>query len=71
MTNQRVWEPTTNVKGHSSVNGLVHPCRSMTHGGKFTVLMSGALLSILPLLIVFFIAQKQFIEGISLTGIKR
>jgi multiple sugar transport system permease protein len=40
-------------------------------GGKFTVLMAGAFLSILPLLIVFFIAQKQFIEGIALTGIKR
>jgi len=40
-------------------------------GGKFTVLMAGAFLSILPLLIVFFIAQKQFIEGIALTGVKR
>ena len=43
----------------------------MTHGGQFTVLMAGALISILPLLIVFFFAQKQFIEGISLTGLKR
>jgi len=51
--------------------GLAFFQQQMTHGGKFTVLMSGALLSILPLLIVFFIAQKQFIEGISLTGIKR
>ncbi len=51
--------------------GLAFFQQQMTHGGKFTVLMSGALISILPLLIVFFIAQKQFIEGISLTGIKR
>jgi len=51
--------------------GLAFFQQQMTHGGKFTVLMSGALLSILPLLIVFFIAQRQFIEGISLTGIKR
>jgi ABC-type glycerol-3-phosphate transport system permease component len=40
-------------------------------GGKFTVLMAGAFLSILPLLIVFFIAQRQFIEGIAITGLKR
>ncbi len=51
--------------------GLAFFQQQMTHGGKFTVLMSGALLSVLPLLIVFFVAQKQFIEGISLTGIKR
>jgi len=34
-------------------------------------LMAGAFLSILPLLIVFFVAQRQFIEGIALTGVKR
>jgi len=33
--------------------------------------MSGALISILPLLIVFFFAQKLFIEGIALSGVKR
>ena len=51
--------------------GLAFFQQQVTHGGKFTVLMAGALISILPLVIVFFIAQKQFIEGISLTGIKR
>lgn len=51
--------------------GLAFFQQQMTHGGKFTVLMSGALISILPLLIVFFFAQKQFIEGISLSGMKR
>jgi ABC-type glycerol-3-phosphate transport system permease component len=51
--------------------GLAFFQQQMLHGGKFTVLMSGALISILPLLIVFFFAQKQFIEGISLSGLKR
>ena len=51
--------------------GLAFFQTQMTHGGKFTVLMSGALISILPLLVVFFIAQKQFIEGIALSGVKR
>lgn len=51
--------------------GLAFFQTQMQHGGKFTVLMAGALISILPLLIVFFLAQKQFIEGIALSGVKR
>lgn len=51
--------------------GLAFFQQQLQAGGKFTVLMAGALLSIIPLLIIFFIAQKQFIEGIALTGIRR
>jgi multiple sugar transport system permease protein len=51
--------------------GLAFFQQQLTMGGKFTVLMAGALISILPLVLVFFFAQKQFIEGISLSGVKR
>jgi ABC-type glycerol-3-phosphate transport system permease component len=51
--------------------GLAFFQQQLQLGGKFTVLMAGAFLSILPLLVIFFIAQKQFIEGIALTGMKR
>ena len=51
--------------------GLAFFQQQLQMGGKFTVLMAGAFLSILPLLILFFIAQKQFIEGIALSGVKR
>ena len=51
--------------------GLAFFQQQLVMGGKFTVLMAGAFLSILPLLLVFFFAQKQFIEGIALTGMKR
>jgi multiple sugar transport system permease protein len=51
--------------------GLAFFQQQLQMGGKFTVLMAGAFLSILPLLLVFFMAQKQFIEGIALSGIKR
>jgi multiple sugar transport system permease protein len=51
--------------------GLAFFQQQMTYGGKFTVLMAGAFLSILPLLIVFFFAQKLFIEGVALSGVKR
>lgn len=51
--------------------GLAFFQQQLVMGGKFTVLMSGALISILPLILVFSVAQKQFVEGIALTGVKR
>jgi len=41
------------------------------YSGKWTVMMAGTMISVLPVIIMFFIAQKQFIEGISLSGVKR
>ncbi len=43
------------------------------HGSSVTpygVVMAGALISALPLLIVFFFVQKRFVEGIAMTGLK-
>ena len=43
------------------------------HGSSVTpygVVMAGALISALPLLIVFFFVQKRFVEGIAMTGRK-
>ena len=43
------------------------------HGSSVTpygVVMAGALISALPLLIVFFFVQKPFVEGIAMTGMK-
>lgn len=51
--------------------GLAFFQQQLTMGGKFTVLMAGALISIIPLVLVFFFAQRQFIEGFTLTGVKR
>jgi len=65
-----VYLPTDMQKTTLTV-GLAFFQQQLVMGGKFTVLMAGALISILPLIFVFFIAQKQFIEGIALTGIKR
>ena len=41
------------------------------YGGKWTLMMAAAVVSILPILIIFFMAQKYFIRGIALTGVKR
>lgn len=61
----------TDMQKTTLMVGLAFFQQQLVTGGKFTVLMAGALISILPLILVFFIAQKQFIEGIALTGIKR
>ena len=61
----------TDLKQTTLTVGLAFFQQQLLQGGRFTVLMSGALISIIPLILVFFFAQKQFVEGIALTGIKR
>jgi multiple sugar transport system permease protein len=65
-----VYLPTDLQKTTLTV-GLALFQQQLVQGGKFTVLMAGALVSILPLILVFFVAQKQFVEGIALSGVKR
>jgi ABC-type glycerol-3-phosphate transport system permease component len=60
-----------NVPNTTLTVGLAFFQQQLTQGGRFSVLMAGALISILPLIIVFFFAQKLFVEGIALSGIKR
>jgi multiple sugar transport system permease protein len=36
----------------------------------WSLMMAGTTISVVPVLIVYIIAQKQIIEGITLTGIK-
>ena len=40
------------------------------YGIKYSLLMAGAVLAMLPVLIAFLFAQRQFIEGIAITGLK-
>jgi ABC-type glycerol-3-phosphate transport system permease component len=40
------------------------------YGTQFHLLMAASLVAVLPIIIIFFIAQKQFIRGIALTGMK-
>src|SRR5205823_5215111 len=40
------------------------------HGGDFGLLMAATTVTLLPVMVLFFFAQRTFIEGISLTGIK-
>jgi ABC-type glycerol-3-phosphate transport system permease component len=38
--------------------------------GKWPLMMAGALVSLLPMIVLFVIAQRQFVRGIALTGLK-
>lgn len=38
--------------------------------GKWPLLMAGALVSVIPMIILFIVAQRHFVRGIALTGIK-
>ena len=43
----------------------------VTEAGPEThLLMAGAMISLIPILIVYFLTQKQFTEGIATTGLK-
>jgi len=38
--------------------------------GKWPEMMAGALVSLIPMIVLFIVAQRQFVRGITLTGIK-
>lgn len=40
------------------------------HSTKWGLLMAASTLAVLPVIVVFFFAQRQFIQGIALTGLK-
>lgn len=40
------------------------------HGAEFHLLMASSVLVLAPVIIAFFVAQKQFVRGIALTGLK-
>lgn len=39
-----------------------------SHGGEWSLLMAAVIIMILPVLVLFFVFQRNFIEGIQLTG---
>ena len=40
------------------------------HGVELHLLMASSLIVLAPVIVAFFVAQKQFIRGIALTGLK-
>jgi len=40
------------------------------HQNAYQLQMAAALMFLLPVLVIFFMAQKVFVEGVTLTGVK-
>jgi ABC-type glycerol-3-phosphate transport system permease component len=40
------------------------------YGGQWTLMMAASLLSVAPIITLFFLAQRHFIQGIAMTGLK-
>jgi len=40
------------------------------HGSEWSLLMAASVMMTIPVVLVFFFAQKYFIQGITLTGLK-
>ncbi len=38
--------------------------------GHWTLMMAASLVSVAPIITLFFLAQRHFIQGISMTGLK-
>lgn len=62
MTNDSAVRPLT--------AGLALLTGSATGAAPYGVLMAGALVAILPLVILYLLVQRRFIEGVALTGMK-
>jgi multiple sugar transport system permease protein len=43
---------------------------NVSAGGSMGMMMAGSLLMTLPVVVIFFFAQKYFIQGVTLTGMK-
>jgi multiple sugar transport system permease protein len=40
------------------------------YGGQWSLMMAASLILIAPIVIAFFLAQRQFVEGISISGFR-
>jgi ABC-type glycerol-3-phosphate transport system permease component len=40
------------------------------YGGQWTLMMAASLVSVAPIILAFFLAQKHFVQGVSMTGFK-
>jgi len=50
--------------------GLATLQRSAEWSTRWELVMAGAVISLIPMLVIFFLGQKYFVQGISLTGVK-
>jgi len=61
---------TTDVKMTVTLGLTLLVGRAGTTAGRWGVIMGGALLGVIPMLILYFIGQKYFVQGLARTGLK-
>lgn len=50
--------------------GLATLQRSAEWSTRWELVMAGSVVSLIPMLVIFFLGQKYFVQGITLTGVK-
>ncbi|MGL6154297.1 MAG: carbohydrate ABC transporter permease [Cetobacterium sp.] len=68
--NQLMWPLIVNTSTDKMTLSAGLASLSGQHGTDYPLAMAGAILGVLPMLIMFIIFQKKFIEGMASTGIK-
>lgn len=68
--NQLMWPLIVNTSTDKMTLSAGLAALSGQHGTDYPLAMAGAILGVLPMLIMFIIFQKKFIEGMASTGIK-
>ena len=63
-------EKYTMSQGIRAIEGLFNTTGSRDYIVPWNLVSAATMLSLIPVLIVFFIAQRQFMEGAARTGIK-
>jgi ABC-type glycerol-3-phosphate transport system permease component len=61
---------TTDIKMTVTLGLTLLVGRAGTTAGRWGVIMGGALLGVIPMLILYFIGQKYFVQGLARTGMK-
>jgi len=68
--NDFMWPLIVNTSPDKMTLGPAMASLSGAHLTNYPAQMAGAVLAVLPMIILFFIFQKQFIEGVAHTGVK-
>lgn len=68
--NDFMWPLIVNTSPNKMILGPAMASLNGAHLTNFPAQMAGAVLAVLPMIVLFFIFQRQFIEGVAHTGVK-
>lgn len=68
--NDFMWPLIVNISPKNMTLGPSLASLSGQHTTNYPIQMAGSVMSVIPIIILFFIFQKQFIEGVAHTGVK-